>query len=113
MGPTLRSRRTISFLRCRVENYAQAVRRWVDEFVVGHNFCPWAAPALEAGGVRVVASDAQSAKGAFADLRAEAKMLPPSGCAPAEGGVVTTLLACPHVAEWAQPRAFQAFYDTG
>ncbi|CAK0799815.1 unnamed protein product [Prorocentrum cordatum] len=96
----------------RLRASTRAVRRWVDEFVVGHNFCPWAGPALAVGGVRVVASDARSAEGVLVDLRAEAEALPPGGSAPCEGQAVTTLLACPHVAEWGSPSAFQAFYDT-
>lgn len=85
--------------------HAVAVQRWLDEFVVGMGFCPWAGTAQDAGGVRVVTTSAAELEGVMRDLVLEAKR-----CARAGGGNATTLLVCPEVKAWEDFRAFHSFF---
>lgn len=87
--------------------HAAAVQHWLQSYIIDLDLCPWAAPAAEAGHVRVVVSTATDEAGVEADLRAEAERLQPSSA----GGATTTLLACPHVAGWEDFGAFEAFYQ--
>jgi len=88
---------------------AHAVRQWLDTIVIGLGLCPWAAPAADAGQVRIVTSTAKDELGVLADLRAEALRLPVGQ--PRADAATTTLLACPRVAAWRSAAAFQAFYQ--
>lgn len=107
--------------RCAVmeddDEHALAVRQWVNKFIIGLNFCPWAGPAGEAGGLRIVSSTATSAEGVLADLLAEALRLPAADVCVAEGAAeetplraATTLLVCPRVEAWRNFEAFNSFY---
>jgi len=68
-----------------------AVRRWVEQLVVGEGLCPFAARPMREGRVRFAVSDATDADGVFRDLLAEVEQL--LGV-PAEH-VETTLLVVP------------------
>jgi len=94
-----------------VENdgHSLAVRRWVDEFVIGLGFCPWARDADKARGIRVVTSSATDAEGILSDLMCEVGDLSCTGMRPPDREVTTTLLVCPHVIEWAAFDAFALF----
>jgi len=88
----------------------QAVQRWVDDFVIGHGFCPWAKPASEEGRIRIVSSDSCSEGGVLADLSAEALRLANTDAEPVPGQANTTLLVCAQVDGWQGFHAFNKFY---
>jgi len=91
------------------DSHTKAVQQWVDTMIVGMGFCPWAKPASEANAIRVVTSNASSGEGVLVDLRDEAAKLTAVPLHPARGVPVTTLLVCPHVAEWGHFDAFSQF----
>mmetsp|Transcript_122496 Transcript_122496/g.346394 ORF Transcript_122496/g.346394 Transcript_122496/m.346394 type:complete len:343 (+) Transcript_122496:26-1054(+) len=113
--------------------HALAMRRWVDEFVIGLGFCPWAKPADEAGRIRIVTSSSTSPSGVMADLALQAERLPRAEadgkCGQNNGGTdntssaqdfaatlphgvaTTTILVCPYAEELMDFGTFQAFYD--
>ncbi|CAJ1400954.1 unnamed protein product [Effrenium voratum] len=82
--------------------HAAAVGRWVEGVILGLEVCPWARPAQQGGRLRVVSSEAQSAEEVLEDLAAEAELLREESA--------TTVLVCPHVAEWQDFGAFHRFY---
>jgi len=87
---------------------AQAVRTWVDEFVVGLSLCPFAGRPLAAGQVRFAVSAARTPPALFEDLMAELAFL--DGADPRE--VETTLLIHPHVlADFAEYNRFLELAD--
>lgn len=93
------------------------VRKWLDDVVIGLGFCPWASPADEAQGIRVVTSKSTSSREVFEDLIQEAKDLwaefLPQGQAGRtnQGMAKTTLLVCPNVKAWNRDfRYFHSFY---
>lgn len=94
--------------------HSDAVRRWVDQFVIGLGFCPWAKPADEAGRIRVVTSTCTSESAVLSDLNSEALRvsgaLPPACGETADGKPTTTLLVCPHVCGWDDFAPFHQFY---
>ncbi|CAK9115638.1 Uncharacterized protein SCF082_LOCUS53513 [Durusdinium trenchii] len=93
--------------RCAVEEdeHAKAVQQWVQDVVIGYNFCPYAQPAAAQGHLRVVTSTSEVPEGVLEDLSAEAvKDLE-------DGQPATTLLVCPHVKAWKSFEAFQEFYQ--
>jgi len=91
------------------DTHACAVRRWLDEFVIGLSFCPWAKPVDEAGGIRIVTSTAETCKGVLETLRAEAERLPRG--AAEEGEATTTLIVCPGVGDFDDFEQFQIFFS--
>eukprot|EP00913_Durusdinium_trenchii_P007883 g7397.t1 len=64
--------------RCAVEEdeHAKAVQQWVQDVVIGYNFCPYAQPAAAQGHLRVVTSTSEVPEGVLEDLSAEAVRLP-------------------------------------
>lgn len=92
------------------DGHACAVQTWVDEFVIGLGFCPWAGPAASSGHVRVVTTTASSEEGVLADLAAEARGLP-AGQEIEHGTPTTTLLVCPYVEDWLDYSEFNRFYE--
>lgn len=90
---------------------SMVMKRWIDELVVAHNFCPWAKPADDAGHLRIVTSTAASEAGVFEDLMREAATLPPGRGEPVSGGATTVVLVCPHVAAWAEFELFRDFFN--
>ncbi len=70
---------------------AGAVRRWVEQLVIGEGLCPFAAQPLAAGTVRFVCSRARNTDDAYRDLLAEVERLLAVGA----GQVETTLLVVP------------------
>jgi hypothetical protein len=68
-------------------------RRWIETFVIGYNFCPFARRVFEGGKIRYVVSDAQSEKELLAVLSRELHAL---SAAPTDG-IETTLLIHPAV----------------
>jgi len=93
------------------DEHARAVREWVNEFVVGLTFCPWAKPVNQSGGIRIVTSSATSADDVMRDLTSEAKLLRhdsmDTGDEAISETITTTLVACPYVSEW---RVFDDFH---
>mmetsp|Transcript_13636 Transcript_13636/g.38830 ORF Transcript_13636/g.38830 Transcript_13636/m.38830 type:complete len:335 (+) Transcript_13636:163-1167(+) len=114
--------------------HAAAVGRWLDEFVIGQGFCPWAKRAAEEEGIRIVTSTAATPDGVLADFRAESRLLlhkgslaaaaagrpelqapavrpPNSGTSAllATQAPATTLLVCPQVEAWRGWDAFLRF----
>lgn len=83
--------------------HSRAVRRWLEDVVIGLGFCPWAAPAAEAKGIRVVTSTATSSQEVLADLADEARELWTAEKAS------TTLVVCPAVEAWKSFPHFHAF----
>ncbi|CAJ1438787.1 unnamed protein product [Effrenium voratum] len=91
----------------RADQHSRAVQRWLQDVVIGLGFCPWAAPAEEDGGIRIVTSSARNSQGVFEDVVREAEELWQPGDASR-----TTLLVCPFVEAWNQDfRYFHAFYN--
>jgi len=88
----------------------KAVQRWVDDFVIGHGFCPWAKPASEEGRIRIVSSDSCTEAGVLADLSAEAVQLAEGDTEPVPGQANTTLLVCAQMDSWRDFHAFNKFY---
>eukprot|EP00929_Paragymnodinium_shiwhaense_P107188 TRINITY_DN73253_c0_g1_i2.p1 TRINITY_DN73253_c0_g1~~TRINITY_DN73253_c0_g1_i2.p1 ORF type:complete len:347 (-),score=69.76 TRINITY_DN73253_c0_g1_i2:325-1365(-) len=84
----------------------RAVRSWLDKMVVGMDFCPWAAPADEAGGLRLVASTAACEEDVLRDLASEANLLAEQPDSQAS----TTLVVCSGVEKWTDFEAFEEFY---
>lgn len=104
-----------SHRRCRgqIQNHAvitdehtSVVHRWVDSVVIKLGLCPWAHPAEQAGGIRVVTSTALSSEEAFEDLLLEAKRLQNAK----DSVLATTLLAYPAVEGWEDFNRFHDFY---
>lgn len=91
------------------DGHAKAVTRWLDEFVIGLGFCPWAQTASRKRGIRVVSSSATSEEGVLTDLRIEAGRLSKELNPPVDTPT-TTLLVCPHVASWQSFNSFQDFF---
>ena len=90
-----------------------AIRRWLDDIIIGYNFCPYARPTDEAQQVRIVTSSSSSPEGVLEDLSMEAVRLPTVAQKEIDPGQpATTLLVCPHVLEWESFDEFRAFYDT-
>ncbi|CAE7574127.1 unnamed protein product [Symbiodinium natans] len=95
------------------DEHVLATRRWLDEVVIGYNFCPYAGPTEEARQIRIVASSARSPEGVLEDLSMEATRLPTVAQKSIEPGQpATTLLVCPHVMEWESFDDFRAFYES-
>eukprot|EP00930_Biecheleria_cincta_P073139 TRINITY_DN60458_c0_g1_i1.p1 TRINITY_DN60458_c0_g1~~TRINITY_DN60458_c0_g1_i1.p1 ORF type:complete len:400 (-),score=54.69 TRINITY_DN60458_c0_g1_i1:82-1212(-) len=94
----------------------RAVRQWLDEVVIGMDFCPWAKPADDGGGIRIVTSSGTSSTEVMADLAAESMRMRPSragrqGETNSAQQWKTTLLVCPNVEAWTRDFAsFHAFY---
>jgi len=89
--------------------HAAAVSRWLDEFILGQNFCPWAKPAQERSGIRLITSTAMRPEQVLEDLLSEAELLPMNSEG-AEGEATTTLLICPHVEDWSEYEPFSRFF---
>jgi len=70
----------------------EAVRAWIEEFVIGLSLCPFAAEPLHEGRVRFAVSAATTPAALFDDLMAELSLL---DAVPASE-VETTLLIHPH-----------------
>lgn len=87
----------------------KAVQRWVDNFVIGHGFCPWAKPASEEGRIRIVSSDSSTEAGILADISAEAAQLANADTEPVQGQANTTLLVCAQVDGWQDFQKFNKF----
>eukprot|EP00929_Paragymnodinium_shiwhaense_P082592 TRINITY_DN43597_c0_g1_i2.p1 TRINITY_DN43597_c0_g1~~TRINITY_DN43597_c0_g1_i2.p1 ORF type:complete len:289 (+),score=56.66 TRINITY_DN43597_c0_g1_i2:234-1100(+) len=110
--------RSSGVARCAVvedDSNAIAVRKWLNEFVIGMNFCPFAKPADEGGHVRIVTSLGLTPESVLEDLTSEAMRLPPDagGEEPAkvnDGVPTTTIVVCPYVLDWQSFAAYQAFY---
>ncbi|OLQ11993.1 hypothetical protein AK812_SmicGene4142 [Symbiodinium microadriaticum] len=65
--------------RCAVAEggeHCGAVRAWLDEFVIGRGFCPWARPAEKRRNIRIVESTGKDPDEVIFDLLAEAEALP-------------------------------------
>lgn len=117
-----RSRITSQLTRSAVvpgkNRHSAPVRKWLDDVVIGLGFCPWASPADEADGIRVVTSKSTTSRGVFEDLIQEAKglwaeFLPQgqAGQTNQAAGAKTTLLVCPNVKAWNRDfRYFHSFY---
>ncbi|CAE6920034.1 argC [Symbiodinium natans] len=90
--------------------HSEAVQKWLDSMIIGLSFCPWAKPASEAGGIRIVTSMAKSPADALEDLKAEAARL--QGAPGTTATTVTTLLVCPGVKPWEDFAEFNAFRET-
>ncbi|CAE8635433.1 unnamed protein product [Polarella glacialis] len=95
----------------------EARRKWLDDVVIGMSYCPWAQPADEEGGIRVVESAGTTSKEVMADLVALASALAndtgDSAGSGSSGGsrAQTALLVCPNVEAWVKDFAsFHAFY---
>ncbi|CAE7609716.1 unnamed protein product [Symbiodinium natans] len=97
------SRLPRSAIQAQETKHARAVRKWLEDVVIGFGFCPWAAPA----DIRVVTSKSSTANEVLADLAEEAEEL----WQPGSAGSKTTLVVCPNVKAWNQDfRHFHAFY---
>lgn len=59
----------------RSEEIVAAMRCWVEQIVIGHNFCPFARQPFEAGEVRFAVSEAPDLENALQDLISEARRL--------------------------------------
>jgi len=99
--------------------HSAPVRKWLDDVVIGLGFCPWASPADEADGIRVVTSKSTTSREVFEDLIQEARglwaeFLPQSQAGQTnqtKGMAKTTLLVCPNVKAWNRDfRYFHSFY---
>jgi hypothetical protein len=80
-----------------------ASRRWVEQFVVAHELCPFAKREVDAGRVRYSLSNARDEAALLTDLEAELQHLQ------AEPGTETTLLVHPQVL--ADFMAYNQFLD--
>lgn len=80
---------------------AARVRRWLDEIVVGMNLCPFAAPVVRDGRVRIVVEESAEAERLFDRFTAEIERL--HAADPAE--VATTLIVAPDA-----PADFEEFH---
>lgn len=67
----------------------QQTARWVDEFVIKLNFCPFAKREMDRGAVRIQASNAQSVEDALTELMLEIDALN------SDSAIETTLLVFP------------------
>ncbi|CAE7538046.1 unnamed protein product, partial [Symbiodinium pilosum] len=85
------------------------VRAWLDAFVIGRTFCPWARPADKRRNIRIVESSGKDADEVIFDLLSEAEALPDGPGA--DGQATTTLVVCPYVEEWKEYPAFRDFYE--
>lgn len=109
---SVHGRRCQHIRRCAIiedNDHIGAVKRWLDDFIINMNFCPWAGPAAKEGHIRVVTSSATSEEGVLQDLKTEALALP-TEAEPHPGQAVTTLLVCPYVSQWADFNEFHAFF---
>ncbi len=70
---------------------ATAVKRWIENFVVGHNLCPFARRELERDSIRVVSTDATTGTELKSALVRELSRLD------ADEAIQTTVLVHPHV----------------
>lgn len=75
------------------QTVVEETRRWIDEFVIGLNLCPFARRVFEGGLVRYVVSDATDAPALLSDLERELRKLATAPITEVE----TTLLIHPHV----------------
>ena len=80
----------------------EAVESWLEAVVVGLNLCPFAAPVLRAGGVRIVVGEGETAEDGVQLALGEAVRL----LEDADSSVSTTLVALPRGAE-----DFERFLD--
>ena len=79
-----------------------AVERWLEQVVVGLNLCPFAAPVLRAGGIRVAVGEGETPEaGVELALREAVRLLDGE-----EPEVSTTLVALPRGVE-----SFEVFLD--
>jgi len=90
--------------------HARTVRKWVTDVVIGKDLCPWARTADDQMGIRVVSSTGSTPRAVLQDLLAEARALPAHYKKRLLGEPITTLLACPHVAEWSDVSQFRLFW---
>eukprot|EP00438_Fugacium_kawagutii_P017444 Skav208474 [mRNA] locus=scaffold1104:344466:348024:- [translate_table: standard] len=86
-------------LHAESDSHSAVVRAWLQEFIIGKNFCPWAKSASDSEGIRVVTSQAATEDEILRDLEEEVMALPSSLEVP-RGVPSTTLLVCPHVPSW-------------
>jgi len=94
------------------DEHASSIRQWLNDVIIGYNFCPYARPAADADQIRIVTSSADKPEGVLDDLTTEAMRLPVASQAELESGQpATTLLVCPHVAAWQSFEEFRSFYD--
>jgi len=70
-------------------------RQWLEEIVIGLNFCPFASSPFLAKQVRFWVSDARDADAVVSDALREAMLLLDSSA----DEIATSLLICPHVLE--------------
>lgn len=80
---------------------AARVRRWLDEIIVGMNLCPFAAPVLGRGAVRLAVEESAEAARLFARFAEEIERLR----ATAPDALATTLLIAPSA-----PADFEEFH---
>eukprot|EP00439_Symbiodinium_sp_Y106_P048573 s2217_g6.t1 len=95
------SNRPANTARCAVAEGGEqcgAVRAWLDEFVIGRGFCPWARPAEKRRNIRIVESTGKDPEEVIFDLLAEAEALPEG--TGFDGEATTTLVVCPYVEDW-------------
>ena len=86
--------------RCRMQctsfdgdDSAAAVDGWLQDKILKHGLCPWAAPSLQNGGLNIVTSYATDQASVFEEIIDERDSLFRAD-APE---LATTLLVCPHV----------------
>lgn len=106
------SNRPANTARCAVAEGGEqcgAVRAWLDEFVIGRGFCPWARPAEKRRNIRIVESTGKDPEEVIFDLLAEAEALPEG--TGFDGEATTTLVVCPYVEEWKEYGPFRDFYE--
>ena len=99
--------------RCRMQNLeddsaAAAVDGWLSDVVLKHGLCPWAAPSLQNGGLRIITCYATDQASVFEDIVDERDRLFDAD-APE---LSTTLLVCPSVDGWDDFEAFDSFVST-
>lgn len=87
------------------DQHSAAVGRWVDTMILGLRLCPFAQPAAQRDGLKVVSSTGVTSDEVLEDLVTEAELLQA-----ADGETATTLVVCPHVPEWQDFGGFHEFY---
>lgn len=85
--------RSLRILQADIDTVLIATRAWLDKAVVGLQLCPFAAPVLRSGTLRLQVSEAQTSGGLLEDLRLELQLLSAAEAAEHE----TTLLIHPLV----------------
>lgn len=86
------------------DQHSAAVGRWVDTMILGLRLCPFAQPAAQRNGLKVVSSTGVTGDEVLEDLVTEGELLQ------ADGEIATTLVVCPHVPEWQDFGSFHEFY---